>query len=302
MPDPFEVLRTAHTPIDPEPAFAARLRARLVRALQPSDQGEASMTLQQPETAHRLRQGDMSYISLWVSDAERASRFYADVLGWQFATPGWGDARQVEGQSISLGVAGLQASRDFMRSQGVPLPDNVQPGAYVVFVVDDLDATVQRVRSAGGTATEPKDQPYGRMSACVDNQGLAFSMHEMPPGMPAPRPPLNGARQGDPAYLTFRVPDSARARAFYESVLGYRFAPGRTPGGWELHDVAPMAGMMGGAAQSTIVPMWRVDDIGAAVERVRAAGGTASEPSHEGYGLAAVCADDQGVEFYLGQL
>ena len=111
MPDPFEALRTAPTPIDPEPAFAARLRARLVRALQPSDQGEPSMTLQEPQTAERLRQGDMSYVSLWVADVERASRFYADVLGWHIASPGYGDARLVEGQSISLGLTPKSCSR-----------------------------------------------------------------------------------------------------------------------------------------------------------------------------------------------
>ena len=48
--------------------------------------------------------------------------------------------------------------------------------------------------------------------------------------------------------------------------------------------------------------MFRVDDIAAAVERVRSAGGTAGEPMHEGYGIHAECADDQGVQFYLGQL
>jgi len=302
MPDPFEALRTAPTPIDPEPAFAARLRARLVRALQPSDQGEPSMTLQEPQTAEQLRQGDMSYVSLWVSDLQRASRFYSDVLGWHYATPAQPFAQLVEGQSMSLGLGDLEASASFIRSQGVPLPETMHPTAYVVFVVHDLEAAVERVRSAGGAASDPKDQPYGRLSACVDDQGLAFSLHEVPTGMPAPRPPTNGGRQGDVAYLTFYVPDSARARAFYEAVLGYRFEPGRTPGGWELRDVAPMSGMMGGAPRPTIVPMWRVDDINAAVERVRAAGGTASEPTHQGYGIAAVCTDDQDMPFNLGQL
>jgi hypothetical protein len=35
---------------------------------------------------------------------------------------------------------------------------------------------------------------------------------------------------------------------------------------------------------------------------VRAAGGTASEPLREGYGIRAECADDLGVRFHLGQL
>jgi uncharacterized protein len=48
------------------------------------------------------------------------------------------------------------------------------------------------------------------------------------------------------------------------------------------------------------VPMWKVDDVPAAVERVRAAGGTSTEPAEMPYGITADCRDDQGVRFYLG--
>jgi predicted enzyme related to lactoylglutathione lyase len=48
--------------------------------------------------------------------------------------------------------------------------------------------------------------------------------------------------------------------------------------------------------------MYLVDDIGAAVERVRAAGGTASDPERQPYGVTSDCVDDQGTRFYLGQL
>jgi Methyltransferase domain len=63
----------------------------------------------------------------------------------------------------------------------------------------------------------------------------------------------------------------------------------------------PMSGLSGGAQQAAVVPMFRLDEIQAAVERVRAAGGSASEPMPEGCGLRAECADDQGVKFHLGQ-
>jgi predicted enzyme related to lactoylglutathione lyase len=46
---------------------------------------------------------------------------------------------------------------------------------------------------------------------------------------------------------------------------------------------------------------YRVDDIRAAVERVRAAGGLAGEPGREPSGLTAECADDQGTTFRLWQ-
>jgi predicted enzyme related to lactoylglutathione lyase len=46
---------------------------------------------------------------------------------------------------------------------------------------------------------------------------------------------------------------------------------------------------------------YRVDDIAAAVERVRVAGGSAGEPERRPFGLLADCADDQGLPFHLWQ-
>ncbi|MBV8714633.1 MAG: hypothetical protein JOZ65_06150 [Chloroflexi bacterium] len=301
MADPFEALRTAPTPIDPDAAFAARLRARVARALQPSDQGELSMTMSDTvETTNRLRQGDMTYVALWVPDLKRAERFYAEVLGWTYQPAPAGPASLVQGQSMQLGMAELSGTTNYLRGIGVPLPPDVQPTAYPAVVVDDVDAAIQRVRAAGGWSSEANRQPYGVVASCVDNQGLAFTIHQAPQEAAA-RPPASGARHGDLAYMAVHVPDAARARDFYSSVFGVRFEPGRA-GGWNAPDVAPMTGVAGGAAQPTIVPMFRVNDIAAAVERVRSAGGTATVPVHEGYGIRSECADDQGVRFYLGQL
>jgi predicted enzyme related to lactoylglutathione lyase len=46
---------------------------------------------------------------------------------------------------------------------------------------------------------------------------------------------------------------------------------------------------------------YRVDDIAAAIERVRAAGGRADEPVRRQFGLLAECTDDQGATFRLFQ-
>ena len=63
-----------------------------------------------------------------------------------------------------------------------------------------------------------------------------------------------------------------------------------------------MAGVAGGSAQHVAVPMWTVADIDAAVTRVREAGGTViDEPSQQSYGSSALCTDDQGRRFYLGE-
>jgi predicted enzyme related to lactoylglutathione lyase len=85
-------------------------------------------------------------------------------------------------------------------------------------------------------------------------------------------------------------------------VLGWQFAAGHVDDGWQIEDVAPMGGIGGGAAELRTLPMWRVDDIASAVERVRAAGGTATAPERQPYGITSECVDDQGMQFYLGQL
>jgi predicted enzyme related to lactoylglutathione lyase len=72
--------------------------------------------------------------------------------------------------------------------------------------------------------------------------------------------------------------------------------------GWNVEGTVPMAGLAGGADRASVVPMFRVDDVEAAVRRVRAAGGTATAVERMPYGLTSDCTDDQGTPFYLGQL
>jgi predicted enzyme related to lactoylglutathione lyase len=98
------------------------------------------------------------------------------------------------------------------------------------------------------------------------------------------------------------VRDSAAVRAFYGAVLGWQFNPGRVDDGWGPVDVMPMVGLHGGHEVTTVLPMYRVDDIEASVTRVRGAGGSATDPERHPYGLSSLCADDQGTRFYLGQL
>ena len=44
------------------------------------------------------------------------------------------------------------------------------------FQVEDIDAAVRRVRELGGTALDPDQQPYGRVTTCTDDQGLPFGL------------------------------------------------------------------------------------------------------------------------------
>jgi predicted enzyme related to lactoylglutathione lyase len=240
-----------------------------------------------PQAQPGLRHGDIGYASLWVPDADRAAAFFSAVLGWQYAPAGGGGSRQVEGLGLHHGILG-----------------GVSPATlFCCFAVADIAAATARVESGGGTAGEPSHEPFGTVSMCTDDQGVRFAVFQPPGGVASGRGvAATGLRQGDLAYVTMEVADSARARAFYGSVLGWAFSAGSVPDGWQVDDVAPLVGISGGHETATTVPMYRVNDIQAAADAVRTAGGTATDPQAQPYGITSTCADDQGTRFYLGQL
>ncbi|MGH9016381.1 MAG: VOC family protein, partial [Acidimicrobiales bacterium] len=232
-----------------------------------------------------IRPGDIGYVSLWVPDQERAAAFFAGVLGWSYA-PADGYARQVVGRPLPHGVHG----------------GHDHGTLFLCFAVDDIDAAVARVEDAGGTVEEVTTEPHGETAMCGDTEGTPFALYQPPDTSGASRPAVNGVRQGDLAYVTMEVQDSAAVRAFYGAVLGWTFTAGRVDDGWGPRDVMPMVGLHGGHDRTTVLPMYRIDDIHGAVTRVRGAGGTASEPETHPYGVTSLCADDQGTRFYLGQM
>jgi predicted enzyme related to lactoylglutathione lyase len=224
-----------------------------------------------------FRPGDLTHISVRTPDPLRAEQFYRAVLGWAVV-----DGR-VPTATPSVGVW-----------------TSAEPTVLCVYAVDDLDAARARINAAGGTAGEPRQESYGLRADCADDQGVPFAVHEVD-GV-GERGPEHGRQPGDLAYLTLEAVDSAKARAFYASVFGWSFAPGTIADGWQVEDTVPMTGLSGGHDRAAAVPMWRVADIERAVAAVRAAGGTATDPQRQPYGVTSECRDDQGSRFYLGEL
>jgi predicted enzyme related to lactoylglutathione lyase len=141
---------------------------------------------------------------------------------------------------------------------------------------------------------EPTDQPYGRGSVIVDPFGHRWILL---------RPPARATRlrQGDVANVTMAARDAQRAKEFYQAVLQVPFSSGH-PGAWRTEQTRPPLGIRSSSgAEPEVQLSYRVDDIAAAVERVRAAGGSADEPKRRPYGLHAECVDDQGTTFRLWQ-
>ncbi len=105
----------------------------------------------------------------------------------------------------------------------------------------------------------------------------------------------------DTSYLVIQVPDSAQAQAFYGGLLGWDFAPGSVSDGFQIQGVTPPAGLRGNADRAAVKVYFDVDDIPAAVARVRELGGEAADIDESPSGYQVDCRDDQGTEFSLHQ-
>jgi uncharacterized glyoxalase superfamily protein PhnB len=228
-----------------------------------------------------IQHGDVGYVSVWTPDAERAAAFYGHVLGWEYDP----ETHQVTNTNQRIGLYSV--------------PE--QATLFCSYAVTDLEGARQSIVDAGGTVDQLEEFDFGVLCGATDPTGISFAVFQPAPGIA--RPELNGSGPGEVSYITYQVPDSSVFKAFYSGLLFWTFEPGRIDDGWQVQGTHPMAGVAGGAERAVTVPMWTVTDVDAAVARVRAAGGTViDEPSQQAYGTSALCTDDQGTRFYLGQL
>jgi predicted enzyme related to lactoylglutathione lyase len=299
MPDPLDALRSPVIPKDPDPTFAASLRDRLVRAIFAPAREEPLMEAQlSSRPRNGVRHGDVSYITLGLPDVARGRAFYGSVLGWRFGPSHDDHGAQVDAVVPMIGLW------DGDRPGGGRLH-----GAVLGFRVDEIATAVEAVRAHGGLITDPHQEPYAMAAEGQDDQGIPFYLHEMPSEAArtasSSLEPWNGELEGDVSYLTMVVPDVEAAYAFYGGVFGWTFNSGRA-GGAQVSGVAPQMGMTthpeAGPATPGVILCYRVDDIAAALQRVRDAGGQPGAIRQRPYALESLCADDQGTPFYLHQL
>jgi uncharacterized glyoxalase superfamily protein PhnB len=296
MTDPFEALREPVTPVNPDPDFAERLRTRLTREVFAPPGGTMAQ-----QTAVEREPARPSALTPYivVSDARRAMDWYIEVFGAQRHGELYVNADGTIGHAeVSIGDALLMFAEGSELWPDVPVraPDSPSTFSHTLHLeVDDVDASTERARRGGASVErEPVDQPYGRGSVIVDPFGHRWMLLKRPAG-------AGRLRQGDVANVTMAVPDTQRAKEFYEAVLQVSFASGH-PGAWRAGQTRPPLAILPAAgAEPEVQLSYRVDDIAAAVERVRAAGGRADEPQRQPYGLVARCADDQGATFRLWQ-
>jgi uncharacterized glyoxalase superfamily protein PhnB len=299
MTDPFEALREPVTPVDPDPEFAGRLRTRLTREVFALSGGTMSQQTVATQVEREPTWPPALTPYIVVSDARRATDWYVEVFGAQRRGQPVVNADGTIGHAeVGIGDAVLMFSEasDLWPEVPVRAPDSPATFSHSLHLeVNDVGAITERARRNGATVErEPADQPYGRSSVIVDPFGHRWILLRRPTQ-------ATRLRQGDIANVSMVARDAHRAKEFYEAVLRVPFSPGH-PGTWRSEETSPPLGIWSSEGSEPEVQLsYRVDDIAAAVERVRAAGGHADEPERKPYGLLADCVDDQGATFRLWQ-
>ena len=114
---------------------------------------------------------------------------------------------------------------------------------------------------------------------------------------------------GHPTYFELGVADADRARAFYSGLFGWRMDPGPSGNGYTIETGGVPGGLHGGDAEAAPYLFFGVEDVDAAVARVRELGGGVDEGELGGddeesvarFGRFRLCRDDQGSPFGLHQ-
>lgn len=224
-------------------------------------------------------QGELYYFTFPTRELARAKTFFGGLLGWQFGEEG--------GHVVNIGdpYGGIHEQ-----------PSAVD--AKLWLRVDDVDATVARVRELGGESADVLESPSGWSADCKDPDGSLFSIGRMRPEFDEGE---GGSADGTGTirYWTQPVRDVTAATTFYAGVFGWQFAEVSETYA-HAKDSDPACGLM--RADGKAPEVWfKTLDIASRVAKVRELGGSADEPSESASGTSAACKDDQGMRFNLWQ-
>ena len=306
MSDPFDALRLPARAVDPDPAFAERLRARLEREVLIGGGEDVTAVQEEYQTV-------VPYLA--VRDARAAVDYYVAVFGAvRRGEPIVVEDGSVGHVEIAVGDSVLMLA-DSSPEYGHIAPDAGPVNPMHRIEVSDVDGAVREAVARGGTVLRPAaDTGHGYGATVLDPFGYrwmvaARTSQPTRASQPTPASQPTAASQptrpahGEVGYHTLTVPDDEAAKRFYGAVLGWRFPKGGVEHGWGIEGAGlPLSGLWGGQRRAGWKLMYAVDDLRAAMARVREQGGTAAEPEREPYGLSSECVDNQGVEFWLWEV
>lgn len=293
--DPLHVFAGGEHPVDPDPEFAARLRARLQSAvglpkgvtMSGTDAAIAALN-RPPQTLPRP--AALPYLA--VADAQAAIAWYVDALG--AATVGEPivmDDGRIGHAELALAGGTLYLADEFTEL-GLKAPAPQSVSVSLMLPVADTDAALARAEARGAQLQRPPYENYGSRTAVIIDP---FGHRWMLTG------PLTGAgtpiRHGDIGYLSVWTPDAGRAAAFYGQVLGWTF----DPDGRHVTNTTGSIGIYAVPDRHTTFCCYAVDDIDAARQAILAAGGRAGQIQQEPFGAVLDAIDPLGTEFAVFQ-
>jgi uncharacterized protein len=239
---------------------------------------------------------------LMTPDPKAAEKFYTAVVGWTAAPfDGSPTPYTILKRKGDVGIGGLMQTPPGM---------NMPPFWAMYIGVPKLEEAVAKVKRLGGSEmSESISVPdVGRMQMVKDPQGAPFYLIE-----PAPRDaaPENDPEIGEASWLELMTTDWAAASKFYQDLFNWQPTDAMDMGEMGKYQMfnrgsRMLGGMMNKPKEmAQMPPNWaiyfRVPDINAAAERVKANGGRVINGPMEVPGgdwiLNAV--DPQGAHFSL---
>ncbi len=311
-PDPFDQL-AAVTQDVVDPIFAARLRARVQRALgttpnrntiERSARATAPANISRPRSERTIAMNQVITPYLCVHDAAAALDWYREFFGAVVSNVIAWEGR-VGHAEVDVAGAVFYLSDD-APSLGVVAParDGSQTAVSIVIQVAAVEHFVERATRGGAALQRPIEEAHGSRSAwIIDPFGHRWNV-----GTPVYDAAQVAARSApsEPYYMTLTTADVERGAAFYGAVLGWEFREQDNGGRHVINTDMPI-GLRAtdnpfGNTEPGEIQMWfTVRDFDDAVERVRVAGGTVVELNAWDSGREAICEDDQGVPFKLSE-
>jgi len=214
------------------------------------------------------------WYELMTTDMKAAESFYRNVVGWKTSPfEGAGQPYTLFNRSGDVGVAGVMTK---------PAEVKAPPFWAMYIGVPTLEETATQIERLGGKAhTEVISVPnVGRLQMMMDPQGAAFYIYE--PTSSDQRPEA-APEVGEVSWHELMTTDWPAAMKFYQQVFNWQPS--------EAMDMGPMGtyqmfnrphGMIGGMMNkppemANVPPNWqiyfRVPDVDAAAERIKASGG-----------------------------
>ncbi|MFV8242529.1 VOC family protein [Mycolicibacterium peregrinum] len=294
--DPLTVLSGDDPPVSPDPAFAARLRARLESALTLPERTEgvdmsgtetAIAKLNEPaDVAAPTRSAVVAYLA--VPDARAAIAWYIDALGAvQVGEPIVMDDGRIGHAELAL-AGGVFYLADEYPEIGLKAPAPHANSVSLMLEVPDTDAALERVRTLGAQVQREPYENYGsRNAAIIDPSGHRWMLSGPATGAAVP------IQHGDVGYVSVWAPDAARAAAFYGHVLGWTYDPATG----QVTNTRQPIGIFSIAGAGNLFCCYAVTDLDGARQAILTGGGQPGQTQEFDFGTVLDATDPAGTPF-----